>query len=71
MSDSSSTSSGIGVTGILLVAFILAKIFEVDPVTHWSWWWVMSPMWIPLGVVGAIFLIGFVIAGIVSFIESR
>lgn len=39
----------IQITGILNVvvflAFFLAKIFDkID----WSWWWVFSPLWIPL-----------------------
>ncbi|MFZ9406648.1 MAG: TIGR04438 family Trp-rich protein [Burkholderiaceae bacterium] len=26
--------------GALMVAL---KWFEVDPVAHWAWWWVLSP----------------------------
>ena len=22
---------------------LLLKIFEIDPVTGWSWWWILSP----------------------------
>lgn len=42
------TSNGIGVTGLLLVAFIVLKLVKV---INWSWWWVLSPMWITIGLV--------------------
>ena len=42
-SSSASSSGGIGFTGLLTIAFIVLKL------THtitWSWWWVLSPLWI-------------------------
>ena len=30
---------------LLLVAFIVLKLTGV---ITWSWWWVLSPLWIPL-----------------------
>lgn len=36
---------------LLLVAFVVLKLCKV---IDWSWWWVLSPIWIPLGVVGII-----------------
>ena len=42
---------------LLLVAFIVLKLTGV---ITWSWWWVLSPLWIPLAVgliVTIIFLI--------------
>lgn len=38
-------TSGVGVTGLLQVAFIVLKLCGV---IKWSWWWVLSPCWIPL-----------------------
>jgi hypothetical protein len=49
MSESKSTSNGIGFTGLLLIAFIVLKLCKV---INWSWWWVVSPFWIPLSLVG-------------------
>ena len=43
MSKSSSNSSGIGFTGLLAVAFIVLKLCDI---ITWSWWWVLSPLWI-------------------------
>ncbi len=40
---SSSSSSGIGFTGILTILFIGLKLAKV---INWSWWWVLSPLWI-------------------------
>ena len=42
---SNSKNDGIGLSGVLLVVFVVLKLVGV---IHWSWWWVMSPLWIPL-----------------------
>lgn len=53
MNDSSS-SNGIGIGGVLLLVFITLKLTgNID----WSWWWVLSPFWISLG----LSLIGFLV----------
>jgi hypothetical protein len=45
MSDSSSNSSsgGIGFVGLLTIVFIVLKLTDT---VAWSWWWVLSPLWI-------------------------
>lgn len=43
MSKSNSSSSGVGFTSLLLLAFIVLKLCKV---IDWSWWWVLSPVWI-------------------------
>ena len=40
----------------MLVAFIVLKLTGV---IAWSWWWVMSPVWIPLAI-GLLILLGWV-----------
>lgn len=53
MNDNKQTpSSGIG--GMLLVAFIVLKLCDV---IDWSWWWVLSPFWIPAGLAVVVMLI--------------
>lgn len=42
-SSSSSSSTGIGFTGLLTIVFIVLKL--LGKIT-WSWWWVLSPLWI-------------------------
>lgn len=39
---SSGGSAGIGVNGLLQVAFIVLKLCKV---IEWSWWWVLAPTW--------------------------
>jgi hypothetical protein len=52
-----STSNGIGLPGVLFVVFLVLKLTgNID----WSWWWVTSPIWIPL-VVGIAILLTLVI----------
>ena len=54
MSSSSSSSSGISFTGALTILFIGLKLGNV---IHWSWWWVLSPIWISLSLAVFILLI--------------
>ena len=41
-------------SGALLLAFIILKLTHV---IDWSWWWVLSPLWLPLAVIIGIALI--------------
>lgn len=48
MSNSNtSTSGGIGFTGLLTIVFIVLKLCHV---IEWSWWWVLAPLWIPFSI---------------------
>lgn len=59
MRNNSSSSSGVGVVGLLGVAFVVLKLTgHID----WSWWWVTAPFWMPLMVVVVAFAIWIVIA---------
>ena len=45
---SSSSSGGIGFTGVLTIVFVVLKLLDkID----WSWWWVLSPMLIAAGLI--------------------
>lgn len=39
-------SGGISFLGLLTIVFIVLKLCDV---IDWSWWWVLSPTLIPLG----------------------
>ncbi len=39
------SSRSIGFTTLLVIAFIVLKLCKV---IDWSWWWVLSPIWIPV-----------------------
>lgn len=45
------SGGGIGFGGLLTVLFIGLKLTGY---IAWSWWWVLSPLWIPLAIVVAI-----------------
>lgn len=50
-SSSASSSGGIGFGGLLTIVFITLKLTgHID----WSWWWVLSPIWITALIVMAI-----------------
>ena len=46
MSDKN-TSSGVGFGGLLTILFIGLKL---GGIINWSWWWVLSPIWLPIAV---------------------
>jgi hypothetical protein len=59
---SSKSSSGISTTMVLFLIFLTLKLTDnID----WSWWWVTSPLWIPILLVVAILLI---LLGVVIFL---
>lgn len=50
--NSSSSGGGVGFVGLLTILFIGLKLTgHID----WSWWWVLSPIWIVASII--IFLI--------------
>jgi hypothetical protein len=52
------TSNGIGFGTVLFLVFLVLKLTDnID----WSWWWVTSPLWIPL-------TLGIVVMGIMGLI---
>ncbi len=57
MSTNTATKSGgIGFIGLLTILFIGLKLTHY---INWSWWWVLSPIWI----IGAVVLIIIFVAG--------
>ena len=49
-------SNGLGFFTVLTIVFIILKLTNV---ITWSWWWVLSPLWIPWVII--LFVILFVI----------
>lgn len=52
MSNTNNNSNGIGFLGLLTILFIGLKLGNV---ISWSWWWVLSPIWITFLTVLVIF----------------
>ena len=59
MSDNKKSYS-IGFFGALAIVFIVLKLLGV---IKWSWWWVLSPIWIPI-------IIVLVLYGIIAICDS-
>ena len=60
MASKSNSSSGLSLTAVLFIVFLVLKLTgNID----WSWWWVTSPLWIPFALVLSIF--GIVFLGVV------
>ena len=52
-------SKGLGLGTILFLIFLTLKLAGLGVVATWSWWWVFSPLWIPLGLIGVLTLIAY------------
>lgn len=57
------TSSGIGIGTILFLIFMTLKLAGF---IDWSWWWVTSPLWIPLTLMVAIGGLGITVMTIIN-----
>ena len=55
MSNSSSSGGGIGFVSLLTILFVGLKLTDY---IDWSWWWVLSPIWISWGILIIILSIG-------------
>jgi len=53
--------TGLSFTTVLLIIFIVLKL--VGSIA-WSWWWVLSPLWIPVAFWLIIIFIGLIIASV-------
>lgn len=62
--QNNSSAGGAGFLGLLALIFITLKLTGV---IGWSWWWVLSPLWIPTSIILLIFvvmLVGVVVVAI-------
>lgn len=56
MSSNSTSGGGTGLATLLTVLFVGLKLTNV---IDWSWWWVLSPIWISLGLVLVLLMVAF------------
>lgn len=61
MSEKNSSSGGIGVFGLLGVAFVVLKLTGF---IDWSWWWVTLPFWGGVALLAGLGVVAFLIAAI-------
>lgn len=53
-SNRNSSSSGIGICGVLTIVFVVLKLVGV---INWSWLWVLCPLWINILLTVIVFVI--------------
>ena len=64
--SNNNSSSGLGLGSVLFIVFLVLKLTNhID----WSWWWVTSPLWIPVVLVVSVFLIGILFAWLDSLLK--
>ena len=64
MSKKNNSSSGsICFTGLLTIVFIVLKLTGY---IAWSWWWVLSPLWISAGIMTLVLVGMLIVACLIS-----
>lgn len=66
MSNEKTTSGGFGL--LLPLTFIILKLVGV---IDWSWWWVLSPIWIPVVLLLAVSVLLFVVYRIFRYFRLK
>lgn len=61
-------TGGIGFFGLLAIVFITLKLTGY---IAWSWWWVLSPLWMPISVVVSIALLVFIVTVIWAMVFEK
>ena len=46
MKKNKTSTSGLRLASVLTIVFIVLKLVGTN---NWSWWWVLSPLWISAG----------------------
>lgn len=68
---SSGASSGVSFLGLLAILFIGLKL---GGVIDWSWLWVLSPLWLGLAVIVAVFVVAalvIILIGLVRYLFRK
>ncbi len=55
--NNNSSPGGLGLGGVLTVVFVVLKLCGL---IDWSWWWVLSPVWISFAIIVVIVLAMFI-----------
>jgi hypothetical protein len=68
MNNSSSSSSGVGIFGLLGIVFVVLKL--LGKIT-WSWWWVTLPFWGGIALLAAFVAFCLLMAAVTGQIKGR
>jgi len=64
--NTAQSGGGVGLSTLLTVAFVVLKLCGV---ISWSWWWVLSPLWIPLVILLVVLFVALLIGSLVSWMK--
>ena len=56
--------------GLSIILFILFTFLKLTGLVTWSWWWVTSPLWLPLVFILSLVILGVIALIIITFIEK-
>jgi len=70
-SNQSTITVGPSLPSLLFILFLGLKLTETGPVADWSWWWVTSPLWIPLAILASIVAVFVMIWGVARFLGKK
>lgn len=62
-------NGGLSLGGLGVILFIVFLVLKLCNVIGWSWWWVFAPLWIPFGLVLAIWIVIGLI-GLIAYLAS-
>jgi len=51
------TSNGLGLGTLIFLIFLTLKLTGTGEVATWSWWWITSPLWLPVVIGFAFFFL--------------
>ncbi len=61
-------NTGVGLFTVIAIVFVILKLTKT---IDWSWWWVLAPIWGPLGFFLLFFLIIAIIGGTISLFATK
>ena len=64
MSNNSNNNTGMSVSTVLALIFVTLKLCKV---IDWSWWWILSPVWITAGIA----ILGLIVIAIWELSDSK
>jgi hypothetical protein len=66
MIENKTKSTSLGIGTIIFLIFLVMKLAKIGEVANWSWWWVTSPLWIPVVFILLVLIVILLIAVLVK-----
>ncbi len=70
MSENDSRGGGLGLSTIVFIVFLTLKLCKIGVVASWSWWWITSPLWIPIMIMLGLIFIVIILSSIVKIFDK-